>query len=120
MQAKVVLPSDAGGSTVNMWMKPERNSGLVTRVPVGSTVDVVKDRGTWIGIRFQGYAGWMMANYLEYLDEDGNTQTEESSTEGTITAEEMMLIADAITELDNAARILTRCSDILGKIFGRG
>lgn len=74
MDAKVVLPSGASGDTVNMRSKPSKDSPLVFRVPIGSLVDILVDQGAWCKIDYAGKQGWMMSNYLEYEDQDGESE----------------------------------------------
>jgi len=75
MTAKVVLPTGATGNTVNMRERPSRDSGIILRVPVGATVEVLIDQGQWIQIEYGGKAGYMMADYLEY-GQGGESGTE--------------------------------------------
>lgn len=71
--AKVTAPS---GSTVNMWQEAKRNSGLVDRIPIGSEVLVMQDKGEWMEILKGSKQGWMLSNYLEYLYQPDDTNSE--------------------------------------------
>lgn len=74
MQAKVVLPQGASGTTVNARASANRSAKLLYRVPVGSTVEVLSDQGEWCQIKWADkYAAWMMSNYLEYDGQTGET-----------------------------------------------
>lgn len=106
MEAKVVLQSGESGSTVNMRKRPSQNADLVMRVPVGSTVTVTQDSGTWCAIEYEGRSGWMMSNYLEYEGQGG-----ESSAD--LTPEEQQ-------EIDRALRAIEEAVETIGKIVGRG
>ena len=75
--ATVVLPMGASGSTVNIRQGSSKDSPIVARVPVGSVVDVAMDYGTWCYIEYEGKRGFMMANYLEYEDQDGESGDDE-------------------------------------------
>ena len=111
-QAKVVLPSVASGSTVNMRQQPSKNAKLVDQVPVGSTVEVIEDQGQWCKVAYNGKIGWMMSNYLEYLNQDGQPDTDANGVV-TLTAEEVMAISEALTTAQNII-------DTIGSIIGRG
>lgn len=71
--AKVTAPS---GSTVNMWKEAKRNSGLVDRIPIGTEVLVMQDKGEWMEILKGSKQGWMLSNYLEYLYQPDDTNSE--------------------------------------------
>lgn len=106
--ATVVLPTGAEGTTVNMRKKDNRNAALVVRVPVGSEVTITDDRGEWCGITYGQYTGYMMANYLEYEGQGG-----ESGFSLTLTAEDYERIDAALLQIDAAV-------DAIGSIVGRG
>ena len=74
MQAKVVLPQGASGTTVNARASANRSAKLLYRVPVGSTVEVLSDQGEWCQIKWANESeAWMMSNYIEYEGQDGET-----------------------------------------------
>ncbi len=54
------------GSTVNLRSSPDKNGDVITRVPVGATVDVHDDYSdeTWSKVSFGGRTGYMMSNFL--------------------------------------------------------
>ena len=58
-----VVTAQSGG-TVNMRSKPSRESDIITRVPIGSEVEVVSNDGEWARIR-NPVEGYMMSQYLE-------------------------------------------------------
>ena len=74
--AKVVLPTGASGSTVNMRESPNKSSKIIKKVPVGSKVDVLEDKGQWCFIDYREFAGWMMSDYLEYGGGEGESGDE--------------------------------------------
>ena len=111
-QAKVVLPSGASGSTVNMRKQPSKSAELREQVPVGSTVEVIEDQGQWCKVAYNGKIGWMMSNYLEYLNQDGQPDTDANGVV-TLTAEQVMAISEALTTAQNII-------DTIGSIIGRG
>ena len=111
-QAKVVLPSGASGSTVNMRKQPSKSAELREQVPVGSTVEVIEDQGQWCKVAYDGKTGWMMSNYLEYLNQDGQPDTDANGVL-TLTAEEVKAINAALTTAQNMI-------DTIGSIIGRG
>ena len=104
-KATVVLPSGATGNTVNMREKESRDSGIICRIPVGTSVEVVADEGAWCCIEYKGQRGWMMSNYLEYDGQGG-----ESSS---ITPEQAEQIDKALKSIDDAV-------EVIGSIIGRG
>ena len=112
-KATVVLPEGAKGSTVNLREKDSKDSDRVTRVPVGSTVTITEDRGEWCAIMYGGESGYMMANYLEY---DGQ-QGESGDAEVVLTAEEYAAVNDALRKLSKAAE---EAVELIGSIIGRG
>ena len=71
--ATIVLPAGATGSTVNLREGPGKKYGIITALPVGSTVDVLKDDGTWCRVRQGDRIGYMMGNYLEYTGQYGES-----------------------------------------------
>lgn len=91
MTATVVLPTGASGSTVNMRARPNTKSVLLDRVPVGTIVEIVSDQGEWCQIRYNGLTGWMMANYLEYSGQDGESGGDAAEDEETAAKIEMAL-----------------------------
>lgn len=107
VNAKVVLPSGATGSTVNMRERADRKSGIVCKVPVGSTVAVLKDEQTWCYIEYSGKTGWMMSNYLEYDGQGGESDDRE------LTPEEQ-------AQIDTALKTIEAAVDKIGSIVGRG
>lgn len=107
-KATVVLPAGAEGTTVNMREKASRSGGLVTRVPVGSEVEIMEDQGEWCVVIYGRYTGFMMANYLEYDGQGG-----ESGFAVTLTAEEYAKVNKALCEIEEAA-------ELIGSIIGRG
>ena len=111
-QAKVVLPSGASGSTVNMRKQPSKSAELREQVPVGSTVEVIEDQGQWCKVAYDGKIGWMMSNYLEYLNQDGQPDTDANGVV-TLTAEQVEMINAALTTAQNMI-------DSIGSIIGRG
>lgn len=70
-QAKVNASS---GGTVNMRTAQSTTASRVTRVPVFATVQVLEEGDGWSRVQYDGYTGWMMAQYLTKLS-DENTDT---------------------------------------------
>ena len=101
-RAKVVLPAGAKGNTVNLRDGESQNANVIKRVPVGATVYVQDDQGTWCEVEYQGTFGWMMSNYLEY---DG--QAGEADGEGDLlTFAERQKIDDALAQIDAQLEII--------------
>ena len=111
--ATVVLPTGASGSTVNMRKKDSKSSDLVARVPVGSIVAITEDMGEWCAIMYDGKAGYMMANYLEY---DGQ-QGESGDAEG---EDAVKLTMGEVERIDSALREIVAKTEEIWDIIGRG
>jgi len=105
-EAHVVLPSGANGSTVNIRQTASKSAQVITKVPVGSKVEVEYDLGQWCKILYNGQSGYMMSNYLEYdgqQDETGNSIKPED-----------------LAKIDSALKEIERQIDVIGAIVGRG
>lgn len=103
--ARVVLPAGATGTTVNMRKNDTKSAEVVARVPVGSEVRVINDGGEWCYIGYGDKVGWMMSNYLEYPDQDGESET----------------ITDADREaIEAALKAIETATETIGSILGRG
>lgn len=95
MTATVVLPSGASGNTVNMRERDDRSSGIICRVPVGATVEVLQDNSSWCQIGYSGQVGWMMSNYLEFAGQGGESGGD------IITVDERLKIETVLTEIED-------------------
>jgi len=105
-KAKVVLPQGATGNTVRLRKSPKQvPDNIVTNVPVGTTVLVMEDSGTWCKIEYNGQSGYMMSNYLEYAGQDGEANT---------------LTPDQLEQIDAALIQIEKAIDVIGSIVGRG
>lgn len=127
IEARVVLPSGSTGKDVNLREKP--NGGLDDRVPVGSLINVIQDKGEWCEVKWvsRNKTGWMMSNYIEYLDKDGKPATDQGTSGGELTDADretidaaLELVENTINVLKVAADNLQQIVDTLGGIFGRG
>lgn len=107
MKATVVLPIGASGTTVNMRDSASKSAKLITRVPVGTVVDVIQDKIDWCQINYDGQTGWMMSNYLDYEGQGGE------SSGDVITPEEKETIEKALEEIE-------RQIDAIRTALGRG
>lgn len=110
--AKVVLPTGATGSTVNMRRVPSRSSDVIARVPVGAEVEVAGDSGQWCQVRYQDKTGYMMSNYLEYTGQTGES--------GAITPEQYDQIDKALAQIEAYAKAISEQVELIGSITGRG
>lgn len=111
-EAKVALPSGAKGDTVNLRTKPSTSGGIITKVPVGATVEVVDDIGQWCRITYNGKTGYMMSNYIEYAGQADET--------GTITPEDAEKIDGALSAIEKYLDEIREQTEIIGSITGRG
>ena len=105
-EAKVVLPSGASGSTVNMRDSASRSARIVCQVPVGSSVEIIQDVGDWCSIQYNGKNGYMMSNYLEYDGQGGESC-------GALSPEETAEVQKALKAIEDATETISR-------IMGRG
>ena len=66
------------GSTVNMRKKPDINSPLVERVPIGTIVDILDYGADWCKIAYtdSAKARWVGYMMTQFLDFDYNPTTE--------------------------------------------
>lgn len=55
------------GSTVNMRRNPNLRAGLIVRVPLGQTVEIVSPGEEWAKISWNGFTGYMMAKFLDII-----------------------------------------------------
>lgn len=109
----VVLPSGASGKTVNMRKEPKKSAPLVCRVPVGSTIEILEDQGEWCYIKYNGKAGYMMSNYIEYEGQEDDHDDADPSDGVMIPMEDVDRINKALVAIETAA-------EIIGSIIGRG
>ena len=112
MEARVVLATGEGGTTVNLREGPGTNHGRIKAVNVGSTVEIVEDQGAWCKIIADGKTGWMMANHLEYIGEGIQNDV--------ITEENQEKIDKALSAMENALVTISEQIEIIGMINGRG
>ena len=63
-QAVVVATS---GGTVNMRAGSNVNTRILTRVPLGATVDILSPGENWAHIKYGNLTGYMMAKFLDII-----------------------------------------------------
>jgi len=63
---KAVAVAPSGGS-VNLRKTPSLKGALLTRVPLGHTVDIIAPGEEWAHVSFGKYTGYMMAKYLDIV-----------------------------------------------------
>lgn len=100
MTATVVLPSGASGHTVNLREEPNVGQNIIAKVPVGSTVEIIQDSGQWCEIGYSGKVGWMMANYLEYAGQAGESGGD------VITNAERVTIDEALSKIEEQIEVI--------------
>lgn len=110
--ARVVLPTGASGSTVNMRRVPSRSSDIIAKVPVGAEVQVAGDSGQWCQIEYNGRGGYMMSNYLEYLGQSGESDA--------LTPVQVEEIDDALKRIESSVEDIQKAVEQIGSIVGRG
>ena len=105
VEATVVLPQGASGSTVNLRSGPGKGEAVVAKVPVGAHVAVSEDLGSWCKVQWDGKLGWMMSNYLEYAGQGGE--------ESAITDEQLSQISSSLKAIEEA-------TEAIWAVIGRG
>ncbi len=70
--ATVYAPS---GSFVNMRKKESTLSLIVTRVPIGSTIEVTSRGDEWCAVKYDGKSGYMMTKFIRFGQADTYTCT---------------------------------------------
>lgn len=60
---------------VNFRKKPNVNSALIDRIPVGHPVEVLSSDGEWSKIRWNNQTGYVMTKFLTYYDEPSKLYT---------------------------------------------
>ena len=64
MKAVVVAKS---GSTVNLRRGPSKANAIMIRVPLGKTVVITKPGEEWAAVTYDGFSGYMMAEFLDII-----------------------------------------------------
>lgn len=103
--AKVVRPEGTTGNTVRMRKGHSTTADTIEKIPFGTQVMVTQDIGQWCEIQYNGETGWMMSNYLEYINQDDETDS--------ISEVDRKRIEDALSSIQTQL-------DIIGAIIGRG
>lgn len=88
MDGDIMVVNSENGAPVNMRESASVNSRIVTRVPVGAEVSVIKpDSNGWTKVKYSRYEGYMMSKFLvpkDYvppIDPDGDGNDEKPSDE---------------------------------------
>lgn len=64
----------------NLRTSPDTDGEVVSTVPKGDRIEVVKQSGAWFLVSYNGQTGWMHGNTIEYINSPSTTA--ESSTDG--------------------------------------
>ena len=64
--SKAVVVAESGG-TVNLRRTPSLKGALITRIPLGTYVDIIAPGETWAKIKYSGVTGYMMAQFLDIV-----------------------------------------------------
>lgn len=91
-------------SPLSMRTSPNNGGSIVTKIAKGETVDVI-ERGDWAHISYNGKQGYVNAQYLSYLDND--TQSDTESTVGLIDGTYVAFEADAGISSSNLTLTMT-------------
>ena len=63
-QAVLVAPS---GKTVNLRKAPSLSASLITRLPLGTIINIVSPGEEWCKVTYDKYTGYMMAKFLDII-----------------------------------------------------
>ena len=113
VKAVVALPAGASGSTVNLRASASKSAKIIRRVPVGTTVKVLTDQEFWCEIEVDGVSGWMMANYLEYAGQEGESG-------GDVPDNVRAQLAEALDKISTAVEAIREAVDSMDKIVAEG
>lgn len=116
--AIVTRTSTSTGSTVNLRDRASTGGKILAKVPFESTVTVTEDKGDWCKVEYQGTAGWMMANYIEYADMDDDDG--EDGYQVVLSVEELNKIEKALKELEEIRGRIGGIEEQISTIVGRG
>ncbi len=72
---KTAVVTASSGSTVNMRTSPSKSALIITRVPIGSTVEIIQVQGDWSKLKYQSNTGWMMNEFLKSSTDTSYTVT---------------------------------------------
>ena len=64
---KLTILVKAAGGTVNLRRTPSLKGALITRIPIGTTVDIIAPGESWAKIKYSGVTGYMMAQFLDIV-----------------------------------------------------
>lgn len=53
------------GGTLNMRKDASKGSGLIMQIPNGACVEVLDNQGDWCQIKYKGWIGYVMTQYLD-------------------------------------------------------
>lgn len=101
------------GDTVNLRKGPDKSEERIAKVPVGTELRVLDDAGTWCLVDINGKQGYMMSNYLEYMDMDPDT-------ERALPADVTDLISKSVTGIKTAISQLESIENDLSLRINRG
>lgn len=72
------------GDGVRIRKTPSTNSTILTDASKNDKVEVIEKDGNWYKVKFEGYTGYIISDYLEVkeeIDEASNNKTEEENQE---------------------------------------
>ncbi len=68
---KAVVTTQSG--SLNMRAEAKAGSRILTTIPRGAEIDVTSSGGTWCGVTYNGYAGYVMSSFLTFMQGGGAT-----------------------------------------------
>lgn len=123
MEGDIMIVTSENGAPVNMRESASTNSRIVTRVPVGAEVTVLKpDTNGWTKVSYSRYQGYMMSRFLREEDAvppidpdgDGNDEKPSAETEAASYRITLQLVRDAILkEIESEKELVSKINEVL-------
>ena len=123
MEGDIMIVTSENGAPVNMRESASTNSRIVTRVPVGAEVTVLKpDTNGWTKVSYSRYQGYMMSRFLREEDvvppidpdDDGNDEKPSAETEAASYRITLQLVRDAILkEIESEKELVSKINEVL-------
>lgn len=125
VEGDIMVVTSENGAPVNMRESASVNSRIVTRVPVGSEVTVLKpDTNGWTKVKYSRYQGYMMSKFLvekDYVppinpDDGGNDEEPSLETECATYRITLQLTRDAINEeIETLSELVSNINEVLNR-----
>lgn len=81
---KAMVVTETGTGTVNLRQSASTSAKLVDRLAVGTIVTVLSDDGSWCRIVSEAGEGYMLSEFLKYVDDTQDAPPEEEENEAQV------------------------------------